>query len=122
LPLTENGKVDRKALPAPEGEGFAVREYEAPEGKIETIIAGIWADVLKVERVGRRDDFFSLGGRSLLALQVIARLRQGLNVELTIRDVFERPTPSLLAAQIISLKLNAFDAGDLAQLLEQMQA
>jgi len=64
--LTANGEVDRKALPATEGEAFGSRTYEAPEGKIETTIAGIWADVLKVQRVGRQDDFFELG-RTLIA-------------------------------------------------------
>ncbi|MDB4951421.1 MAG: sypB, partial [Gemmatimonadetes bacterium] len=70
LPLTPNGKIDRKALPAPEGDAFAARAYEAPAGETEQALADIWAEVLGVERVGRRDHFFELGGHSLLAVQV----------------------------------------------------
>jgi acyl carrier protein len=121
LSLTVNGNVDRKTLPVPEKEVFELRGYELPEGEIETMLAGIWVEVLQVERVGRQDNFFALGGRSLPAVQVAARVQQRLNVELTIRDIFERPTVSLLADQIINLKLNAFDSVELAQLFKEIQ-
>ncbi|WP_420127936.1 non-ribosomal peptide synthase/polyketide synthase, partial [Longimicrobium sp.] len=91
LPLTPNGKVDRKALPAPEGDAFDARAYEAPVGETEQALAEIWAELLGAERVGRGDDFFALGGHSLLAVQVISRVRQTLGVEVSSRDVFERP-------------------------------
>ncbi|HEV3051237.1 MAG TPA: condensation domain-containing protein, partial [Longimicrobium sp.] len=91
LPLTPNGKVDRKALPAPEGDAFPAREYEAPSGKVETAVAAIWAELLGAEQVGRRDQFFELGGHSLLAVRVVSRVRQALGVEVSPRDVFERP-------------------------------
>ncbi|HEX9939428.1 MAG TPA: amino acid adenylation domain-containing protein, partial [Longimicrobium sp.] len=90
-PLTPNGKVDRRALPAPEGDAYAAREYEPPVGTTETVLAGIWAEVLRVERVGRRDSFFDLGGHSLLAVQVISRVRQALQVEVVLGDLFARP-------------------------------
>ena len=76
MPLTANGKLDRKALPMPEGDAYAVRGYEEPQGEIEKKLAEIWTEVLKVERVGRQDNFFELGGHSLLAVRVISRLRQ----------------------------------------------
>ncbi|MQX46988.1 non-ribosomal peptide synthetase, partial [Sinorhizobium medicae] len=66
LPLTVNGKLDRKALPVPDDDAYARRTYEAPQGEIETLLAGIWAELLGVERVGRHDNFFELGGHSLL--------------------------------------------------------
>ncbi len=88
MPLTANGKLDRKALPAPEGDAYVVREYEEPEGEMEESLAGIWAEVLHVERVGRQDNFFELGGHSLLAVRVIARVREALKVEVGIRDLF----------------------------------
>ena len=69
MPLTVNGKLDRKALPAPEGDAYGERGYEAPQGEIERKLAAIWAEVLKVERVGRHDNFFELGGHSLLAMR-----------------------------------------------------
>jgi amino acid adenylation domain-containing protein len=91
LPLTPNGKVDRKALPAPEGDAFSARGYEPPSGTVEEAVAEIWAELLGTERVGRRDHFFELGGHSLLAVRVVSRVRQALGVELSPRDLFERP-------------------------------
>ena len=82
LPLTENGKLDRKALPAPEGDAYTRRQYEAPRGEVESTIAAIWSEELKVERIGRHDNFFELGGHSLLAARVVERMRRsGLKVD-----------------------------------------
>ncbi|HEX2093470.1 MAG TPA: alpha/beta fold hydrolase, partial [Longimicrobiaceae bacterium] len=100
IPLTPNGKVDRRVLPAPEGEAYARRGYEAPVGEVEAALAAIWAEVLKVERVGRRDNFFELGGHSLLAVQVIGRVRRGLDAGLALADVFSYPTVESLAARV----------------------
>ena len=97
LPLTPSGKLDRKATPAPKGTAFAHRTYEAPLGPIEQAIAGIWTDVLKVERVGREDHFFDLGGHSLLAVRVLSRLRQTLSVEVGVSELFAHPVLKELA-------------------------
>ncbi|HEV2146473.1 MAG TPA: amino acid adenylation domain-containing protein, partial [Longimicrobiaceae bacterium] len=91
LPLTPNGKVDRRALPAPERDAYARRGYEAPQGEVEQALAETWAEVLKVERVGRWDHFFELGGHSLLAVQVASRVRQRLGVEVPLGEVFRLP-------------------------------
>jgi len=91
LPLTPNGKLNRKALPAPEDDAYGVRQYEAPQGVIEELLAGIWAKLLHLERMGRHDNFFDLGGHSLLAVRVIARVREALKVEVAIKDLFARP-------------------------------
>ncbi|WP_289240950.1 phosphopantetheine-binding protein [Delftia sp.] len=88
LPLTANGKVDRKALPEPEM--VSAQQYEAPQGELEETLAQIWAEVLGVERVGRQDGFFDLGGHSLLALGLLERVRaQGLRVQ--VRTLFQHP-------------------------------
>jgi amino acid adenylation domain-containing protein len=88
LPLTPNGKVDRAALPAPDQSAVVSRAYEAPAGEIEQVLASIWQTLLRVDRVGRHDHFFELGGHSLLAVQLSARLRDALGVELALREVF----------------------------------
>jgi len=97
LPLTANGKLDRQALPVPDGDALITRPYAAPQGPVETAIARIWQALLEIEQVGRDDDFFELGGHSLLAVQLIARLRQELNVEVALREFFAQPTPAALA-------------------------
>nr|WP_161974662.1 non-ribosomal peptide synthetase [Albitalea terrae] len=94
LPLTPNGKLDRKALPAPEGAGDGAHGHEAPAGEIETAVARIWAQVLQVERIGRRSHFFELGGHSLLAVRVVSRLREVLGVEVSLADLFDQPVLS----------------------------
>ena len=99
-PLTPNGKVDRRGLPAPDRDAMAILGYAPPVGLFEEALAGIWADVLRVDRVGRHDDFFALGGHSLAALRVISRLRQVLNVDVTISALFERPVLADLAAVV----------------------
>ncbi len=100
MPLTANGKLDRKALPVPEGNVYAVRTYEAPHGEVETGLVGIWADLLNLGRIGRQDNFFELGGHSLLAMQVTARIRRIFEVELAVRSVFEAPTIASLAQEV----------------------
>jgi acyl carrier protein len=103
LPLTPNGKLDRKGLPAPESDAYGVREYEAPQGEIETQLAAIWAELLKAKNIGRRDNFFALGGHSLLVIRVVSSVRSSLGVELAIQTVFEAPSVAELAKNIEGL-------------------
>ena len=107
LPLTANGKLDRKALPAPDGMRTPVQRYEAPQGETERKLAEIWAEVLKLERVGRHDNFFELGGHSLLATRLVGRVRSLLGVDLTIRTLFEVPSVAGLAKIVEVLILEA---------------
>ncbi|MCF5601573.1 thioester reductase, partial [Pseudomonas syringae] len=97
MPLSPNGKLDRKALPAPGTDALATRPYEAPEGETETLLARLWSDLLGVEQVGRHDNFFELGGHSLLAVSLTARLRQE-GIEADVRALFEHPTLAGYAA------------------------
>jgi amino acid adenylation domain-containing protein len=99
LPLTPNGKVDRKALPAPDGRGVA-EGYVPPCTPTEELLAGIWGEVLRQERVGRHDNFFALGGHSLVAMQVIAQLSQVFPVKLPIHTLFAGPTVAELAEAV----------------------
>ncbi|HLG62385.1 MAG TPA: amino acid adenylation domain-containing protein, partial [Ktedonosporobacter sp.] len=97
LPLSPNGKLDRRALPAPQGLARAgAREWEVAQTPTEELLADLWKQVLHVEQVGRHDHFFELGGHSLLATQLVARVRELFQVELSLRCVFDAPT---LAAQ-----------------------
>jgi amino acid adenylation domain-containing protein len=101
LPMTATGKVDRRALPEPQPDEFELlRRYVAPRTPTEEVIAAIWAAVLGLQQVGIEENFFEMGGHSLLTTQVISRLRQALAVEIPVRTLFERPTISALAESI----------------------
>ncbi|HBK00214.1 MAG TPA: non-ribosomal peptide synthetase, partial [Delftia acidovorans] len=95
LPLTANGKVDRKALPEPELAG--AQAYEAPQGEVEQMLARIWAEVLGVVRVGRHDGFFELGGHSLLLVQMLARVRTEMGTDLGLAYALRHPVLSQMA-------------------------
>jgi amino acid adenylation domain-containing protein len=108
LPLTPNGKIDRRALPVPEwGSGAAGAEKAPPRTPEEQLVAGIWCDVLGLERVGVEDHFFRLGGQSLLATQVMSRLRREAALELPLRALFQAPTVAGLARAIVEARAAA---------------
>ncbi|MFG7945303.1 amino acid adenylation domain-containing protein [Streptomyces cacaoi] len=110
LPLTANGKVDRRALPEPEvGPGV---EYVAPRTEAERLLCDIWAEVLGVERVGVHDDFFALGGDSISSLKVASRMRSAFSVELSPRALFDAPTVAGLAAVLGRGDMAATDSED----------
>ncbi len=93
VPLTPNGKIDRKSLPAPDLSLRQIGEaYVAPQTTLEQELCSIWSEVLKVEKIGIHDNFFKLGGHSLLATQVISRIRHVYNIDLPLRALFEHPT------------------------------
>jgi acyl carrier protein len=103
LPQTPNGKIDRRALPAPEGvQAMDAGQFVAPRTPVEEILADIWAELLGVDRVGAEDNFFELGGHSLLATQLMTRLREVFRIELPLGIIFEAPTVSGLAAVMIA--------------------
>ncbi|APT30181.1 linear gramicidin synthase subunit C [Methylobacterium phyllosphaerae] len=100
LPLTPNGKLDRRALPDPDVDAYARQAYEPPREGIEAVLAGLWQELLGVERVGRHDSFFELGGHSLLAVRLLSRLPQALGVQLPLAALFGSPDLAGLAATI----------------------
>jgi amino acid adenylation domain-containing protein len=113
LPLTSNGKVDRRGLPAPEGHRPDLQEvYQAPRSEVERAIATVWQSVLHLEKVGVHDNFFDLGGHSLLMVQVNNKLRDVFNCDLPIVTMFQNPTISSLAQHLSqkSEETSAFDA------------
>ena len=109
FPLTPNGKLDRKALPVPDGSAIAQRAYEAPQGDVEETLAGIWQQLLHVERVGRHDHFFELGGHSLLLVRLLMRIQEAFGVELALPGLFEAPTLYQLADRIVQAELALYD-------------
>jgi acyl carrier protein len=101
LPLTPSGKLDRNALPAPDSaRQLADDSYVPPRNPVEETVARIWAEVLGVERVGAHDNFFALGGHSLMATQVLSRIRQAFPVDISVRRLFQEPTVATLAVAI----------------------
>ncbi|MBD2607362.1 non-ribosomal peptide synthetase [Scytonema hofmannii FACHB-248] len=100
LPLTHNGKVDRRALPMPDTISFNNQDYVAPRSQVEELLAQIWAKVLGKEQVGIYDNFFELGGHSLLATQLISRIRDTFQIDVPVRNLFAAPTVEQLTKYI----------------------
>jgi amino acid adenylation domain-containing protein len=118
IPLTTNGKLDRKALPAPEGEAFSQRTYEPPQGEMEETLANLWQELLGVERVGRHDNFFELGGHSLLAVRMLSHLLSNLNVQIELSTLFNYPQLSLFAKRVLITSIEQeFDSTEFQNLV-----
>ncbi len=123
LPVTPNGKVDRRALPAPDQSRPDLNEaLIAPRTPAEKVIVDIWAEVLKLEQVGIHDNFFDLGGHSLLATQVVSRLRKALQAEIPLRALFQSPTVAGLAMEIAQAEAKTIAPQDMAHLLDDLES
>src|SRR5690606_32225523 len=125
LPRSANGKLDRRALPALEIGQLRGQAYQAPRSELEQTLADIWADVLKVERVGVHDNFFELGGHSLLATQIASRVQKALQRNVPLRAMFECSTVGELAVYIESLEgaaLTEQQASRLDDLMSRLEA
>jgi acyl carrier protein len=121
LPLTPNGKLDRAALPDPDA-AAPVDSYVAPRTATETILAAIWCDVLKRERVGVTDSFIALGGHSLLAIRALGKISKQLGVRLPLRTLFDTPTIEEIARTIDAERNGAAEEAELARILAQVEA
>ncbi|WP_141209665.1 phosphopantetheine-binding protein, partial [Pseudomonas aeruginosa] len=121
MPLTPNGKLDRKGLPQPDA-SLLQQVYVAPRSDLEQQVAGIWAEVLQLQQVGLDDNFFELGGHSLLATQVIGRLRERLHLEVPIKSMFTAETLGEFCHGVETLKAESALVEDaLAKSLEALK-
>ncbi|MBD2784448.1 amino acid adenylation domain-containing protein [Xenorhabdus sp. DI] len=120
FPLSPNGKLDRKALPAPDHSAISRREFAAPEGETEAQLAAIWQALLGLDRVSRYDDFFELGGHSLLVLQLQSQIKQTFDVELSLHQLFSHSTLCQLEECIIDSLLLQFDSESLQDIYKSM--
>ena len=120
LPLTTNGKIDRQRLSEPPKTSQIDDNFVAPRTQLEEELAGLWSEVLKVERVGINDNFFDLGGHSLLATRLMFQLREHFNVDIPLRALFEAPTIATLTPVIVQSQIEQFDSEDLAQALSAL--
>lgn len=122
LPLTTNGKIDRQRLSELSKTSRQIDDnFVAPRTQLEEELAGLWAEILKVERVGINDNFFDLGGHSLLATRLIFQLREHFHVDLPLRALFEAPTIAMLAPVIVQGQIEQIDSEDMAQVLSALQ-
>lgn len=122
LPLSPNGKVDRKLLPAPDGARPELEQaFVAPRNEVEQTLANIWAEVLRLDQIGINDNFFDLGGHSLLATQVISRVEVAFSVELPLRAIFENPTVAGLAMSLVQAQADMAGEAELLRVLEQLE-
>ena len=123
LPLTPNGKVDRLALPAPQDTRPELdTPFAAPRTPIEEELAGIWAEVLSLERVGMHDNFFDLGGHSLAATRVVSQVIKQFQLEILLRSLFESPTVAEMAAVITENQTKKLSEGHLTRILSDLEA
>ena len=123
LPLTPNGKVDRRALPVPDQSRPNLGEtYVGPRFPLEETVARIWAETLKLEKVGMHDNFFDLGGNSLLAVQIVSRIRSAFSIEFPLRSLFEIPTVAEIAAMIEQNQAQRASDPELAKILREVEA
>jgi len=105
LPLTPSGKLDRRSLPVPDLSAYVSGKFEAPQGEIEATLAGIWRDVLHVERVGRHDNFFELGGHSLKMMKMMVAISETFPIRITISDALKNPSIAALARAMNTLRM-----------------
>ncbi|HEV8343997.1 MAG TPA: non-ribosomal peptide synthetase [Candidatus Binatia bacterium] len=123
LPLTPNGKVDRSTLPAPDRSRPDLESpFVAPSTPVEQALATIWAEVLKLEKVGIHDNFFDLGGHSLLAIQVVSRVREAFHVELPLRAMFETPTVAGLDGEILQAEATKTAPQEMTEMLADLES
>jgi amino acid adenylation domain-containing protein len=120
LPRTPNGKVDRRALPAPTEDACA-ELFVAPRTPVEEVLCGVWAETLGVERVGVNNNFFELGGHSLLAMQLLSRLRSTFQMELPLRVLFEAPTVAELAVALVGFEARPGQVEKIAAIHRQLE-
>jgi amino acid adenylation domain-containing protein len=123
LPLTLNGKIDRRALPAPEDvSAFQEKTFVAPRNAVEQIIANIWAEVLGLEQVSVDSNFFEVGGHSLKAIQIISRIREALRVELSAKSLFDARTVETLSKIVIANEVEPGQSEKIAGVLMKINA
>jgi hypothetical protein len=123
LPQTPNGKVDRRALPSPEmAQSEHDKVYAAPKSSLEEVLTGIWSEVLDVDGVGVDDNFFEIGGHSLLAARLISRVRDRLRVEVPLHTLFRSPTPAQFAASLLASAANPAVVEKMAKLVASLSS
>ncbi|CDL85477.1 Putative Phenylalanine racemase (ATP-hydrolyzing) (fragment) [Xenorhabdus szentirmaii DSM 16338] len=122
FPLTPNGKLDRQALPAPDASAVAAREYESPKGRIETALAQIWQELLDLSRISRHDNFFDIGGHSLMVVRLITRIQHKLSVSIPLTALFAAPTLKEQADTILAAQMDVIGNGEIESMQDDLDS